>query len=50
MYEDEKEVRVKALELAIERARGFLGDNAGKIVEDAKKFEEYILAKEVEKQ
>ncbi len=46
MYEDKKEVRVKALELALERLRGTISSEASAVVKDAEKFEKFILGEE----
>lgn len=43
MFEDKKEVRVKALELVLELKRGQVFNDVDKVVEGAKKFEKFIL-------
>lgn len=49
MYEDKREVRIKALELAIEQMRGqSLENSTNKVVEGAEKFEKFILGGEEE--
>lgn len=49
MFEGKEEIRVKALELAIERAKGIVEIDGDKVVENAERFEKFILGEEKSK-